>query len=1621
MEAAVGAAAARGVSLPVSSSSMPSRKEWRAVSEQSVRSSTEVELERSNLEQSDERLIYEVQQGREPTDVDFCSIAIDGGSENDILQQRLHTVLKQREQLQHMEIELRAQVIAKSNIMELQSTFDVQIKEHANANIKLQQLHELERKIEEKERELNAIRLDNEAAWAKEDLLREQSKELQSYRREMDNSEAERVHHIKQIHDLQEHIQEKERQFIELQEEHRIAQEAIHFKDEQLREAQAWITRAQEMDALHSTTNQSLQAELRERTEQCNQLWLGCHRQFGELERFHLHVQQLQLELADVREKNGSVSDGSHVSQTNSKDASQLGQSNVNQLEVNENGTVSGNSGSLQNGSAESAVSFPAGGTVSVQADHVHGVPFAPSLLGMPPYLPPGQMSALHPFMMHQPGVSHSLQSNVTQSHFHSLSAMTSPQHWQNQQALSDGGQHMPTHNQHPLQTEPNFSRENSNYDYEVSVNGQVLHSNYLDVNISRGMEPDSVVSSSNEEGQVFQSLNKGYLVGEESQQSLQQISSQFQNILQLDPPGHNNETKDKNVNPVTDHGLEGKSLVMEQPSSDVNASSTEAPNHALNFRETTKNAASGAAPSDTFVSAAQKNIYVVGKPPEISLLDERSLLACIVRTIGSGGRTRISSTLPNRLGKMLAPLNWHDYKKKYGKLDDFVASHPELFVIEEDYIRLREGAQEIIAATATVAKIAAAAATAPSSHSSPLPSVAVTPMAQFHRLKKFPQMQNQHVNGVGDVSNIKILSRPKDQMEANGFEIGQGQTVQLTVGNGMKTDNYDFPQNKFTSGGSPGTSMVGKLPGRVEQRLRDVMQIKEGMVGCSDQLGTTLVRGNFVSTTASNQSIQFRFATPPIFLCKNLAPAAVSHFGNTDIINNTRPSVILDSLRVLQWDQLCDAVASFAGTSLGKQATKEQLWTLNKTYEQSVRLLEETNAAVEMHKYGAMMDFSGIDISLVKTGIQCAGRGFPVSGNEAMALVALLQFADALQLNVKAATKEDSDWYQRFMPLSGMIMELVVSQSLVKFIQQLIDEDGSVKDSASSTLRQARDQVRFLEKKLYQLLESMIRNEVKETSILEVSNIDGRWCIKSGADIRPSFEGLLLSSGSGGGSIVEPLSAVPLNDELQRAMASVAKAEAEVLLKITNKMQMDLSDIEHVFNVMIHMDTINARARYSLSFDGSCPELYLPQDKDSRLTADALPEDKTLLTSQRTQGKWTLYMPKAYHPLLLQQHRHDLHKAMKDVSNANAELRRRKQQGGNVMWKEKTSLNISSLQMQVAKLKQAPPTVGLAAMMAKSGLYVLSSEPVKIPWFDSVFADIGDEQSLSQSLSTFSGHLKQISEIKSHSSNQSLVLLDEVGAGTNPLEGAALGMSLLESFAETDALLTIATTHHGELKTLKYSNNAFENACMEFDEVNLKPTYRILWGIPGRSNAINIAERLGIPNEILDNARELYGAASAEINEALKRSSSETTADQKKIVEHSIEQRYRMMQEASEAAAAARSILHKKLRKYRSFPNQPTEVMTAENNRHNSTFNDHSTSPEENEIPAANGTVELMNNTMQLVAENRRELPNVGDTVNVPSLNKKATVLKVEPSKGEIVVIAGNMKLKLKLSDVVT
>ncbi|RZC84653.1 hypothetical protein C5167_047440 [Papaver somniferum] len=827
---------------PVPSSSTSPRKEWRAVSEQHsspIRNpNNNEEFERSKLgqqQQSDHErtFLYEVQQvtGQQQLDGDLCSMLM---NDNNNAEQKLHNIIRQRQELLQMEVELRAQFIARSEIIAMQNSYNAQINDHANAASQLkeqlrereQTIREMELKMEEMEKELHAVKMDNETAWAKEGLLREQNKELASFRRrEWDNSEAERGQNLQQIHDLKEHIQEKDRLFLDLEEQHRVAQETIIYKDEQLREAQTWISRVNQMDLI---TNQTLEAELRQRTEQFNQFWVGCQRQFAEMEGHHLQViQQLQLELAEARKRSGVYADDLVRAASKTKEALAHTQNKGNQISVNGGSPRNGNTSAYLNGNVEDFQAVASTGNVSVKQDQVPGVHIVPSsLFGIGAYGLPGQVAALHPFVMQQQGAPPSVTSantHIPQSHVGQLQsgpAISFHPQWENQQAVPESSQ---VSSQSQYQMPQTEQGSGARYEYELTADGLIRKMNHLEVNVNPNQEPDPVITS-NEEAEVLQSNDINNLVPHQPQQNFQE-NSQLDAALRLDSRVQSGESKvlEESIETAPNHSLEVQEQTARQLSS-ANMSSGSS-THSMNSAEATECNASVVVSSEaSFPAERVINMLPVRKIPEPKLLDERSLLVCIVRAIpaGSGGQIRISSTLPNRLGKMLAPLHWHDYKKVYGKLDDFVSGHPELFVVDGDFIHLREGAQEIISATAAVAKVAAAAA-ASAAYSSLLPSVAVTPIAQSNRLKKVPSIEPEHVkigsakpslsassaqirpsNGVHGLENVKLLGKPKDPKELNG--------VHMAVGNG----GMPILQTKGSSNGRNGSSFAGKQQGSI-------------------------------------------------------------------------------------------------------------------------------------------------------------------------------------------------------------------------------------------------------------------------------------------------------------------------------------------------------------------------------------------------------------------------------------------------------------------------------------------------------------------------------------------------------------------------------------------------------------------------------------------------------------------------------------------------------------------------------------------------------------------------------------------------------------------------------------
>jgi DNA mismatch repair protein MutS2 len=328
---------------------------------------------------------------------------------------------------------------------------------------------------------------------------------------------------------------------------------------------------------------------------------------------------------------------------------------------------------------------------------------------------------------------------------------------------------------------------------------------------------------------------------------------------------------------------------------------------------------------------------------------------------------------------------------------------------------------------------------------------------------------------------------------------------------------------------------------------------------------------------------------------------------------------------------------------------------------------------------------------------------------------------------------------------------------------------------------------------------------------------------------------------------------------------------------------------------------------------------------------------------------------------------------------------------------------------------------------MAKVGLFIPAREPVELPWFDQVLADIGDEQSLQQSLSTFSGHIRRIVRIlealKPGGMANNLVLLDEVGAGTDPSEGSALAIALLQYLAD-HAALTIATTHFGELKALKYQDDRFENASVEFNDVSLSPTYRLLWGIPGRSNALTIAQRLGLESDIVEAARVYVGGTSQEVNQIIagleeQRRRQETKSEAaSQLLEQAeslhrqvsqkaaaLQSRERDLQLAQEQAiqaaiAAAKQEIAAVIRKLQQGPMTAQAAQQATEDLGQIS---------ERRLPSR-----------QVKSQPKKGFqPQVGDRIRIPRLGQTAEVLTAPNQDEELTVRFGFMKMTVSLADI--
>ena len=562
---------------------------------------------------------------------------------------------------------------------------------------------------------------------------------------------------------------------------------------------------------------------------------------------------------------------------------------------------------------------------------------------------------------------------------------------------------------------------------------------------------------------------------------------------------------------------------------------------------------------------------------------------------------------------------------------------------------------------------------------------------------------------------------------------------------------------------------------------------------------------------------------------------------------------VLQETLELLEWPRLCEHLASFASTKPGRRAAletslPEDLATSRLWLARTIEL-----AGLDGITEGGL-SFQGVH-DLESVLLRCS-KGGTADGEELLRVADTLAAARRLRRQV-----DDPDLRPLCTDLFSSVATFPELEQRLKFS---LEEGGRVADRASAALSGLRLQWQSLRQQRRDRLQEVLRRWSAQLQDTVIAERHGRPVLAVKAGAIGHCKGMVHDSSASGNTVfVEPQAVIELGNRLASQEGRIREEEQRVLAELSAAVGAQHEPLVRLADVLLVLDLTLARARYGQWLGGVPPKL------------EADPESPFALDQLR-------------HPLLVWQEKRERGAAVVPISiTVSRELRVVAITGPNTGGKTVT-------------LK----SIGLAALMARAGMWLPCTGTPSLPWCAQVLADIGDEQSLQQSLSTFSGHVKRIARILtalSEGPSPALVLLDEVGAGTDPSEGTALATALLRSLADR-ARLTIATTHFGELKALKYSDNRFENASVAFDSETLSPTYQLLWGIPGRSNALAIATRLGLDPQVIDQAQGLL--------------SPEADGDVNAVIRGLEEQRQRQQSAAEDAAAllARTELLHEEL-----------------------------------------------------------------------------------------------------------
>ncbi|MGK7881726.1 MAG: endonuclease MutS2 [Crocosphaera sp.] len=735
------------------------------------------------------------------------------------------------------------------------------------------------------------------------------------------------------------------------------------------------------------------------------------------------------------------------------------------------------------------------------------------------------------------------------------------------------------------------------------------------------------------------------------------------------------------------------------------------------------------------------------------------------------------------------------------------------------------------------------------------------------------------------------------------------------------------------------------------------------------------------------------------------------------------------ETLNLLEWPRLCQQLATFSATKMGAIAARNL--PIPTSLEESKELLAQTKEIYGLEQnLEIKWTFEGI--TDVGDSLKRATLKGVLSGRELLNIATTLAGMRRLRRII--------DDCEELPVLTELVADIRTYPELEKSIHHCIDEAGKVTDRASPKLVQIRHNLKEVRDRIYQKLQNIMQQKggaIQEPVITQRSD---RFVIPVKAGQKEQIPGIIHdTSGTGGTFYIEPNSVVQMGNKRRQYLRQEEREEEAIFRQLTEKVAEVAEDLEYLLAIATVLDLATARARYSFWLGGNAPRFI--------------------------ENKETITLRRLHHPLLVWQQKHEQGSPVIPINvQINPDIRVIAITGPNTGGKTVT-------------LK----TVGLAALMAKVGLFVPAKEPVELPWFGKILADIGDEQSIEQNLSTFSGHIRRIVRIlealdpgtvtseqlpvnseqlpvtseqlpvnsyqgtvlsetpptphtphtphtshtpytphTTHTPQPSLILLDEVGAGTDPAEGSALAIALLHHLAD-NAQLTIATTHYGELKALKYEDPRFENASVEFDDRSLSPTYRLLWGIPGRSNALSIAQRLGLDIDIIDEAKTRIGGLSQDVNdviaglEAQRRQQEEKAQEAQKLLQQT-EKFYTEVTEKATALQEREKDLkrHQELEVQKAIASAKKEIAQVIRNLQKG---------DKTSQNAQKATDAISNITQrQLPKKVKTKVsyqPKVGEKIRLSNLGQTAEVLAVSSDDEEVMVRFGLMKMTVSFGDI--